>query len=655
MKNRIVCLFFVPLFLCGVLFSGKVWSESESLSKGGATSEQERLPETYLTFSARSFNAFIRDMRMIGEASSNPAFAAMIEGPIRFWTGPEVMKKADLDRQIGISFQKVPGTSDTLPLYYFPIGDTEVLMDFLTAKNEDMEFEILDDEILKWGEYYLRVKEGWSFMCQSEEQLALISRSPIEAIIEPMGDETFRIGLDYSKMPEGIREVFSRAVSEGVEVGLQQEEGESAEDFAKRKETAEEQLRYLNQVWDSLSEFNLTERVDPESKSVCFTMKIGLNPDSLLAEMMKKIEDVKPVFSEFAEYPGLLRGFGVSVEDERAKSFENDQFEGIRNEIRKYFNADSDSDVDKLLNELELLLKPVLEEVSSRTEKNYGILCDGSLGDMDLLLAFQLNELSRVREAAAKVTAFLKEKFGEDFDESWVKNEVSLKNGMNFFQITIPTGKIIDLAESQMKTSAQKNTKEERELLFRMIGDSLTFAVGGKENVCVVGFGNDPLGKLESLPANAPKSFEKVSDVRIDVRKFLEFVSKWTELYAESAEMALASYENDSQASELKSENDSTEESDVTESELIFDSELEESIEELGNSEEKDLEESMKQAKKTLRTIEVLLAMLEDAEKTDVRISAEGVSEGVEIHIDFEEGITRILGMLPSMFLFNAM
>ena len=92
-------------------------------------------------------------------------------------------------------------------------------------------------------------------------------------------------------MPEGIREVFSRAVSEGVEVGLQQEEGESAEDFAKRKETAEEQLRYLNQVWDSLSEFNLTERVDPESKSVCFTMKIGLNPDSLLAEMMKKIEN----------------------------------------------------------------------------------------------------------------------------------------------------------------------------------------------------------------------------------------------------------------------------------------------------------------------------------------------------------------------------
>jgi len=47
--------------------------------------------------------------------------------------------------------------------------------------------------------------------------------------------------------------------------------------------------------------------------------------------------------------------------------------------------------------------------------------------------------------------------------------------------------------------------------------------------------------------------------------------------------------------------------------------------------------------------------MLEDAEKTDVRISVEGVSEGVEIHIDFEEGITRILGMLPSMFLFNAM
>lgn len=635
MKKQISGLLFLLLTLGIVLPTLGIRSEAEAQNEE-VTQESQGLA-TIGRISARSFNAFISDMRTIGKAASNPAFSTMIEGPIRAMLGAELMAKADLNRPLGCVFQATLDMSQPLGLFYVPIDDIDAFKDFLVQK-VGMDFKALDDATYASPFGFLTSKDGWTFLCQSREQLDWLRRSPIEEVIGAVEDETIRITLDLSKIFEAYRDVIETAIREGYELGLTQCAGESAEEFEERYEAKMEQLEYLLNVCALLDEASYTARVDSESKSIDLSMKVNVKQgESISSEMLKKQMKAYSIFSGFSEVPGLFRGFGVSIMDDDQKELQKRQMKNAVQELDSFLNWDELKE-DESFNEAWILCGQIWEALLSRSESHEGVFLDGVPGNMNLIYAIQLEASSKVREAAEKLTEFVQKKLGDDFEEAWTTKEVSTKNGMKFFQITVPTARIVEQIESEIDDGVAW-TDVERELFFRIVGESLSVVIGGKGEICFAGFGNEPLSSIETLSEKTLESVSseggkenQIGEIRFDVRRLLDLALSLDNLCVEALEKRLA-----------KAESNASVEED------------EENVCQLSRWEGMDLEDILRRTRKGQRTIELLLAILDETENVDATLSAKVNLEGGEVRVNLEEGITQILGMVPSILLFYAM
>ena len=117
----------VFLFLILFLFAGTAWCSEDQ----AAQNAENKTPETFITFSVKSANTFFQDIRKIGEVSSNPAFSAMIEEPIRQYLGRDFMDALDMDAPFGLALQKFQDQEFSIPLIGLPLEDPMLLLDSL--------------------------------------------------------------------------------------------------------------------------------------------------------------------------------------------------------------------------------------------------------------------------------------------------------------------------------------------------------------------------------------------------------------------------------------------------------------------------------------------------------------------------------------------
>ena len=207
---------------------------------GFARAEQE--VQTFMTFSCSSWNAAINDLKTIGEASSNPSFAALVEGPLRLYLGKDLMKAADLNAPIGLALQRFEGESDDnyALICCFPIQEASTLLDFLAKKlDEDLEFTQREDGVIEWNGYYLKEVNGFTWLMTDERQPAQLASVDPKTFFQMGNGQSIQFTFD----PHGFADLpvtISAAFNEGADLALEKEEDESDEEFELRKKLAEE-------------------------------------------------------------------------------------------------------------------------------------------------------------------------------------------------------------------------------------------------------------------------------------------------------------------------------------------------------------------------------------------------------------------------------
>ncbi len=642
--NRWILWILAPVLFC--VMAGYSCAEEEGV---------ENVPEVKkaFTLSFASYNRFIEEMKIVGNVASNPAFAAMIDGPIRFYLGNDVMKAANLDGQIGLVLVVPEGGKETAPILVLPIADTDVLIDFMTAKNEDLEYTVREDGIVEWKNgfmtIYLKVVNDWTYLTLKEEYLPTDANTKPEDILGAMNDEMMQMYFDFENLPIEVKGDYIEALEEGMELALEKQEGESDEDFALRKEVAEAQMKSIRDMMEALTTFSWGFHVDAETKAIKTTLQINMKPESEFMKLVKQLGEVKPAFSGFAQIPGMFRGYGVSVNTPENRKMSELVLKKSFKDIRKNLEEDKDDEYYTPMMELLDLAEEFV--LSMHTDKqNSGLFMDTEMGNTNLILAMENPKRETIREMFQKCVTLAKKELGDNFDENWVKTDVKTENGLVFETVTLTSEAWEFLVETYFESADLEFAK-------KIFGNQISFVVGGNDSQLWVGVGTDPLAKVSACTNH--QNVETAGDFRVDLKRVFALIGQSAEIGLEIAEKELENLEE----AEMNEEVEVAEMEDVTEE--IIDSEenvsdglveeLAEIDEESASDKAESLQEEIDRVEKLQMQMDVLLEIMDGTEETDMVLGIDTTDNGMVIRMDFEEGITRILGMLPSLIMMNAM
>ena len=590
---------------------------------GFARAEQE--VQTFMTFSCSSWNAAINDLKTIGEASSNPSFAALVEGPLRLYLGKDLMKAADLNAPIGLALQRFEGESDDnyALICCFPIQEASTLLDFLAKKlDDDLEFTQREDGVIEWNGYYLKEVNGFTWLMTDERQPAQLASVDPKTFFQMGNGQSIQFTFD----PHGFADLpitISAAFNEGADLALEKEEDESDEEFELLKKLAEEQKNLYKMILESMQMVSMGIGVNQNEKTLALNTKVSLIPNSEGTKLLKKNSEVKPLFTGFAQAKGLFRGYGVSMNIPSSPELQKMQAKLTLEKLQKLFGEEG-----KAFFNPELMM-PILEELASQSESYSGYVLDGKKGEHNLIYASTTGQLVKVREIFEKSVKLLKEKAGEKFKDEWFQPNVQAY-GMTFSQLTIPTNELFQALKEQID---EKSDENELETLKAWIGDSITFAVGGKENLLYAGLGIDPLKKLGECLNDQPAAH--FSEMTIDLREMFRYLE---DLMVFARENKLLKVGTKIQTNALPGPG-----------------EEEEAEEDLKNIAEKSDEETQKDLKKIESLMGVLNELMNGTEKTNLRMTMDSTDNELQIQFLGEEGLLKIIGMLPGLILMNAL
>lgn len=630
---RLPAFLLVPVFLFLSFFTGNAHGEAG---------------KPFLTVSAASFNAVMNDLKAIGNAASNPAFAATVEGPVRFWLGKEMMEALDLDGQTGISVYDL-GNNNTGFLFGFPLEDVSVLMDFMTEKNEDLEYTEREDGVIVWNMAFIKSVNGWTFIASDETLLKLLDDVKPAELFGTMNGQTFRYWMDFSRMPEEVRKTFL-SIQEGAALGLEKTEDESDEEFEARKRSTEASLAMVKAVWDSMTDVEFGMHVNKETNAIESDIDIQMKPESEWGKLTTDAAKVKPVFSGFTQADGMIRSFSSGINSEITRKSQAANVKVYVDTVRKALTEESELKLDEdFLDEIETLLTQFLSETSKQVENHTGLVVSGTPGNTNAAFAVQIPDVKDVKALFGKSVEIVKKQLGEAFDDKWIQNDVKMENGMTFDVIRIPTDEIIEIAE---KEDEEKSPEYIKDSLHKIFGDELVLAVGGAGNLCFTALGNNPLEKIPDCLKNSDS--KNLSEMNIDVRKLCLYASSLVEILldAKNQEIAAKDAKNEKNKASAENKEDTGDTEDIKEAKAEMEDLWEEAASDSQETADADV---VRELKKSINFLTILAEITAESEHQEAVFTAQARENRIHVKIELQEGITKIVGMIPSLILMNAL
>src|SRR5690606_36983965 len=104
--------------------------------------------------------------------------------------------------------------------------------------------------------------EGWAFVAQDKESLADVPAKPVDLLGALPTEYDLAAKLNLNNIPELFREMIIAQMRNGIELSLEQEPGESDEDFAQRQQMVELQVAQLERMFTEITDLTIGWNVD---------------------------------------------------------------------------------------------------------------------------------------------------------------------------------------------------------------------------------------------------------------------------------------------------------------------------------------------------------------------------------------------------------
>ena len=439
--------------------------------------------QPFVTVSVAGYDQLVKSVGLVGKLAGNPELAGMLEMPIQMMVGEDVVKGLDKSKPWGLVVKPGAGANDFIIQAFVPCKDVKGLMAAL--KKADLEAKAGEGGVfeLKSPGGLLFVKqgsEGWTILANKKEALADIPATP-ETLLGGLDRKYLvAVSLAVKNVPEATRQQLMLPLMFAFQMSQQRRlPGESDEQAALRKKTADEAMQRLTTMVNDLDTLLIGVNVDEKANTAYLDLTVTAKPGTETAKKMGQTGELK---SNFA---GLIQPDATASLQMTAKIDPADTAQLKTNLASLRSSALAELEKQGLSEEQLKQGKQILGDLMDALEKS---ITSGTI-DVAATLKLDVGKTSLVAGGqvaeGAKLESALKQLMEQvSKDEPELAKAIKLNaeeySGIRFHVLTLPTAQLGEAAEG----------------LSKMFGEKVSVIVGTADTSLYLAVGPDPASDL---------------------------------------------------------------------------------------------------------------------------------------------------------------
>jgi hypothetical protein len=140
----------------------------------------------------------------------------------------------------------------------------------------------------------------WAYISQSPQHLRNLPKDPAKLLAPIAKDYDVAVRFYLANVPEAFRQQGLAMIRGGLQMGMQQQPGETDAQFEVRRRMIENQLETFEKSAAEIDQFTLGLDIDSEQKQVHLDFDLAVLPGSALAKQLAAQANAKTNFAGFA-------------------------------------------------------------------------------------------------------------------------------------------------------------------------------------------------------------------------------------------------------------------------------------------------------------------------------------------------------------------
>ncbi|MDO4569782.1 MAG: hypothetical protein Q4D38_05315 [Planctomycetia bacterium] len=553
----------------------------------------------FVSLTARSYNDFIGAIDLVGKTAENPALASTVDAAVRWGIGADLAEAFDLDGIVGVVVLAVDGSPTQVAC--LPLEDPYILAEFFAEKAGVEEIEERDDGVIVVGDQF----SSLCFMPVDGYTLVASEEDALEVFADGLGDyfalgedDSITIVFDWKLFPQELKDVFTQAFAEGVERGGEQLPDESDEDYEARVAGSQYVLRQLKSLQESIDRIILAIRVEEETRNIVLDIKATFIPDSSLAEILARAKDVTPRFTGFAQLDALYGGYSVEIVDQ--VEMQKKQYSLLSEGFHSAAGAELDesSKSYEVVTKLQTILDPLMEELLGMELARSAFAFTYAPGDSNAVVAIETEKTAVAEKAFADLLDFIKSETGEVLSKNVTYTDTDSIPGVTFQVCELTFEQVIALANAWGEEEVsldEEGLKTAREFY----GEKVRLVMGSGDGACFLGIGNDPTALFKKARDLDDENAQHLIKAKFSLKQIFELCRDVTRL-----------------ATTFGTESDT---------------------------------------KQTAMLFNIMVEILQSVPENKIVITGDCDETSVSVEMRCEEGVTKLLGSIPSLIMMMSM
>jgi hypothetical protein len=252
-----------------------------------------------------------------------------------------------LDRTRPLGLVLTMQGSQPIPLGFLPIKDRAAFFDALAAIG--VEPDNLGDGLYEIGAsgstIFVKESNGWLFISQSEENLAVVPADPASLLGDLPNRYDLAVKVNLQALPAELRDMVSSQMRDGFERGLDEQRGQSAEEKKAAREMGEASLAQLEQMMRETEQLILGWAIDAAGQKTYVDGAAQFVNGGQYANQMEAAKNAKTAFSGF-KIPGAAVSFrATSLISDSDKALAKNNIKNSMQQVEDKINEINDAQV----------------------------------------------------------------------------------------------------------------------------------------------------------------------------------------------------------------------------------------------------------------------------------------------------------------------
>jgi hypothetical protein len=461
------------------------------------------------------YDELFADVEMIGKLAGNDDLAKGLEMTLTMMTQGKGLKGLDKSRPWGVTVQT---NGQEFPVFGFvPVEDLKQLLDSvgpLLGEVEETDGGVYEVQT-QARPVFIKQQGQWAFIANSADGFAEMPEDPVSLLSGLHSKYLLAVRAWVNHIPDPLRQMFVAQLEMGAQAGLQQNPGESDEEYAVRTQVTRRMIEQMRTAVNELEDLLVGLNIDREAGTAQLDFAVRALEGTTTADQFAAVTEGKTNFAGFhkpeAALTGIWTGKLAEADIAQAKaSLAQVQLKAIEELDKQGLPEEKADKAKEILTDLLAVFEESIEQ--GNVDGAFAVAMDGET--LNVSGGGYLSDGPKLEAVIKELVAVAKEEDEKVADV--VKLDVGSHEGVNLHAISIPIPEDAD----------------NREAAVELLGENVDIVLGIGPEAVYAAAGQDAMETLkQGITSSKEQAGKEVPPMQMSLAAgpIAEFIAKFGE------------------------------------------------------------------------------------------------------------------------------